>query len=472
MLAKIEQGMFMRGRILAGAALIGGLALQGGGALADQHAAPTIDPSQACHPPSYPSQARRLEQQGTVVLRFLIDPNGVAQKSEIVSSSGYPELDKAAQDALFLCHFKPAQIDGRLDPDPAWALLRYTWKLSGPALPNGAPAAPLPAVAATPFVLKCAAHPEADFADQIAAVEPPAVRVGGSARLTLPPVAGTPQGQCAGRYYRALADSLRRSRLFDRLDVVENGIEDVRPRSQGEDFTLWIQAEALAVAYRGGARSPVANDGQGLAAWVRSLPSHLQQVQIRQGNGGYSLSASLIAGQPYLAYRGREYLTTVDLVREVRRETAEELRTLPAAHGAALGRRLHVQLASEAEVIARAEAANAKAAGFLKPSATPANTTLLAISQLSLAMIGYTTSQAQAQALRGSGFYQTVDLEEGDAPDPALGDYDAVMWNDPSAPMKWRVKDSFGVVHELSATIPALQPWLDAVRSAAALGAR
>ena len=352
--------------MLAGIALMGGLAMQGN-VLADQRAAPKIDPSQACHTPTYPVQARRLQQQGTVVLRFLIGADGIAQTSEVVSSSGYPELDKAAQEALSLCHFNPAQIDGRPDPNPAWAQLRYTWKLTEPESASNPPA--------TPFVLKCSAHPsDAEFVDQIVAIQPSLTRVGGTARLTLPPVSGTPQGECAERYYRALAESLRRSQMFDRLDVVETGIEDVRPRSEGEDFTLWVQSGALAVAYRGGARLPVANNGQGLSAWVRGLAQPLQQAQNRQSNRGYSISVSLISGEPYIAYGGAEYLTVADLVRHVRREKEEDLRTLRWSPGAPLGRRLRVQVASEAQVIAQAEAASAKASALLPASSSAAVT--------------------------------------------------------------------------------------------------
>jgi hypothetical protein len=123
-------------------------------------------------------------------------------------------------------------------------------------------------------------------------------------RSAVPPVcscrrsAARPQTVCAERFYRALAESLRRSQIFDRLDVVETGVEEVRPRSAGEDYTLWIQGGALAVAYRGGARSPVNNNGQGLSAWARSLPQHLKQAQTFQGVSGYSISASMIAGSP------------------------------------------------------------------------------------------------------------------------------------------------------------------------------
>ena len=459
----------MRGRVLAAAGMAGVL-LQGN-AHADLRALPTIDASQACHAPSYPPQARRLEEQGTVVLRFLIGPDGAVQKSEIASSSGYPDLDKAALDAMQLCHFKPGQIDGRPDPNPAWAQLRYTWRLDPSNGQIIVPPASSPAAvpAAAPFVLKCSAQPsDADYAEQLAAVEPQ-TKIGGTARLSLPPVGGAPQTVCTERFYRALAESLRRSQIFDRLDVVETGVEEVRPRSAGEDYTLWIQGGALAIAYRGGARSPINNNAQGLSVWARSLPQHLKQAQTFQGVSGYSISASMIAGQPYIAYRGGEYLTTVDLVSHVRHEVEEEGRTL--RQGPPMGKRLHVLLASEAAAITRSEANAAKAATYLAAASSPANLNLISVSQLTLTMIGYTTAQAQAQALRQTGIYQTIDIEEGDAADPALGSYDAVMWNDPGAPMKWRVKDSLGVVHELSATLPTLQAWLEAVRPALALGA-
>lgn len=91
--------------------------------------APVIDPARSCEMPHYPAVSRRLGEQGAVVLRFLVSPDGSVQKGEIRNSSGFELLDQAALSSLSNCRFTPATIDGKPDPQPAWALMRYVWKL-------------------------------------------------------------------------------------------------------------------------------------------------------------------------------------------------------------------------------------------------------------------------------------------------------------------------------------------------------
>lgn len=59
-------------------------------------------------PPQYPPQARRLNQQGQVILRAKVDAQGRVQQVEILSSSGFPALDSAAQQAVQQWQFRPA----------------------------------------------------------------------------------------------------------------------------------------------------------------------------------------------------------------------------------------------------------------------------------------------------------------------------------------------------------------------------
>ncbi|GEM_PF-3154585 len=90
---------------------------------------PAIDTVRGCDKPHYPLVSRRLSEQGSVVLRFLVAPDGSVQKGMVSTSSGFDRLDQAALDSLSQCRFNPATIDGQTDPEPAWALVRYVWKL-------------------------------------------------------------------------------------------------------------------------------------------------------------------------------------------------------------------------------------------------------------------------------------------------------------------------------------------------------
>lgn len=81
----------------------------------------------SCRKPIYPAVSRRNEEEGVVVLRFLVAPNGSVIKSEIKSSSGFERLDEAARQGLSLCNFKPGTADGQ--PTEAWAQMKYEWRL-------------------------------------------------------------------------------------------------------------------------------------------------------------------------------------------------------------------------------------------------------------------------------------------------------------------------------------------------------
>jgi periplasmic protein TonB len=80
-----------------------------------------------CDKPEYPSASRRMEEEGTVGLRFLVGTDGKVIQSEIEKSSGYKRLDEAARAGLAKCQFRPAMVDGK--PEQAWTTIRYVWRL-------------------------------------------------------------------------------------------------------------------------------------------------------------------------------------------------------------------------------------------------------------------------------------------------------------------------------------------------------
>jgi protein TonB len=80
-----------------------------------------------CEKPPYPAASSRLEEEGTVSLRFLVGVDGLVIQSEIEKSSGFKRLDEAARSGLSKCLFKPATVDGK--PEESWASMRYTWRM-------------------------------------------------------------------------------------------------------------------------------------------------------------------------------------------------------------------------------------------------------------------------------------------------------------------------------------------------------
>ncbi len=78
-----------------------------------------------CAKPVYPKAAIRNEEQGRVVMAYLIDKDGAILDSKIVISSRSWDLDKEALYGIAKCQFK-------LPPDatePQWMQMTYVWTL-------------------------------------------------------------------------------------------------------------------------------------------------------------------------------------------------------------------------------------------------------------------------------------------------------------------------------------------------------
>ncbi len=69
--------------------------------------------------PKYPPLSKRLREEGTVVIKVLIDEKGYPQEIKVRSSSGHPMLDESALKAVKKWVFKPHVVGGR--PEKAWA---------------------------------------------------------------------------------------------------------------------------------------------------------------------------------------------------------------------------------------------------------------------------------------------------------------------------------------------------------------
>ena len=77
--------------------------------------------------PDYPAQSKRLGEEGRVVLRVLVDRQGLAERIEVQKSSGFDRLDDAARQAVQQARFKPHLEDGR--PVAVYAIVPITFRL-------------------------------------------------------------------------------------------------------------------------------------------------------------------------------------------------------------------------------------------------------------------------------------------------------------------------------------------------------
>ncbi|WP_094603655.1 hypothetical protein SPSIL_055050 [Sporomusa silvacetica DSM 10669] len=78
--------------------------------------------------PEYPSEARHNRWQGRVVVRVLVEASGRVTDARVAQSSGYNELDQAAEAVVYQWRFNPAYRDGR--PVTVWVKVPVAFKLT------------------------------------------------------------------------------------------------------------------------------------------------------------------------------------------------------------------------------------------------------------------------------------------------------------------------------------------------------
>jgi protein TonB len=80
-------------------------------------------------PLKYPAQALHSRLQGQVILKVLVDENGVPQEVNVEQSSGYALLDRSAREQVLKAwKFEPAMVNGRAVR--AWARVPVTFNLN------------------------------------------------------------------------------------------------------------------------------------------------------------------------------------------------------------------------------------------------------------------------------------------------------------------------------------------------------
>ncbi|MFP5406193.1 MAG: energy transducer TonB [Gammaproteobacteria bacterium] len=64
-------------------------------------------------PPPYPKLARRLGEEGDVLLDIRVERDGRVSEVRLERSSGFDRLDQAAMDTVRTWRFQPATVDGQ-----------------------------------------------------------------------------------------------------------------------------------------------------------------------------------------------------------------------------------------------------------------------------------------------------------------------------------------------------------------------
>jgi protein TonB len=79
--------------------------------------------------PAYPALARRMHEQGKVLLRVFVTERGGAERVELRASSGSARLDQAALETVRHWRFVPARQGA--EPVPAWVVVPISFSLEG-----------------------------------------------------------------------------------------------------------------------------------------------------------------------------------------------------------------------------------------------------------------------------------------------------------------------------------------------------
>ncbi len=77
--------------------------------------------------PVYPPMSKRLNEQGTVLVRVLIGVDGTAQQAEIQQSSSFDRLDQAALATVLKWRYVPGKRGGQ--PEAMWFTVPIAWVL-------------------------------------------------------------------------------------------------------------------------------------------------------------------------------------------------------------------------------------------------------------------------------------------------------------------------------------------------------
>ena len=77
--------------------------------------------------PVYPALSRRMGEEGRVLLRVLVSPQGAPMEIILKQSSGFPRLDTAANEAVAKWRFVPAKRGD--EAVEAWVIVPISFSL-------------------------------------------------------------------------------------------------------------------------------------------------------------------------------------------------------------------------------------------------------------------------------------------------------------------------------------------------------
>jgi hypothetical protein len=156
---------------------------------------------------------------------------------------------------------------------------------------------------------------------------------------------------------------------------------------------------------------------QPLDQWAsQALPAMMKSARKASDPAVAGIAATTIGGIPYFGFKGREYASSAEIRSAF---AAGEASYAGGIHPARqpVGKRLLVVIPPESLLVARVT--EAYSAGGVDPSGSFAKVA---------GASAYFTRLGQAQALKKSGLFREIALEEREVSEAPAGGYDAVLW--------------------------------------------
>lgn len=89
---------------------------------------PSTDPTRPLSAPDFPPISRRLNEQGTAVMRLMVAETGEVSQAHIYKSTGSPRLDNAALEVTRGWRLRPGKVKG--EPRCMWGKFAVTFELT------------------------------------------------------------------------------------------------------------------------------------------------------------------------------------------------------------------------------------------------------------------------------------------------------------------------------------------------------
>ena len=270
----------------------------------------------------------------------------------------------------------------------------------------------------TGYSFKCGTSPSVqDWAAELDEIQPINPVFGGTLIVSLPPAppASDRRAACLQAMYEARVEAIRRTELFDEVKITHDGANGARPALPARTFGLWVENSGVVGGYGDAMRQSLMT-AQPLDLWAtQAAPAMFKAARKASDPTLAGIAATTIGGTPYFGFKGHEYASYADIRSAF---AAGEATYAGGIHSAKpVGKKLLVVIPPESFLVAKIS--EAYSAGGIDPSGAFAK---VAASSAYFARLG------QAQALKKSGLFREISLEEKEVSEAPAGAYDAILW--------------------------------------------